>query len=328
MTHVRPFGLRHVMLVRRLQNQGTLLDLEQALTRPRAALWSALLGQGSLAEGPVSTFVLPAAREAPDTGGFAQARLRPGGDEADVVFLAPSLGRQEAEEIWRSLLAGMVASLAHHRVQRVFARLSDELEAARLFLEAGFMLYTREDVFLLEQMPAEEAPRGLLKPAGEEARWGIARLYAAATPQVVRAAEGMGNAAAGAGMCRVAGGAQSFVWNKGGEIAACVRLVSGPQGHWMHVLIHPDEAARAEEILRDALSHLPKEGAGRVFCSVRAYQAHLRGPLQDIGFRFLTGQSVLVRQNAIPVKVAEPRRAPALEKRAEAHTPTAARRDA
>jgi hypothetical protein len=61
---------------------------------------------------------------------------------------------------------------------------------------------------------------------------------------------------------------------------------------------------------------------------VRAYQAHLRGPLQDIGFRFLTGQSVLVRQNAIPVKVAEPRRAPALEKRAEAHTPTAARRDA
>jgi len=328
MTHVRPFGLRHVMLVRRLQNQGTLLDLEQALTHPRSAVWAALLGQGTLAEGPVCTYVLSAGQEAPPPEGFAQARLRPSGDEADVIFLAPALDRsQGAEDTWRALLAGMSASLAHHGVQRIFARLSDELDAARLFLDTGFMLYTQEDIFLLEQLPAEEAPRGLLEPAREEARWGIARLYAAVTPQAVRAAEGMGNAAF-AGTCGVGSGARTFVWSKGAEIAACVRLVSGPQGHWMHALIHPDEAARAEEILRDALSRLPREGARRVVCSVRAYQVHLRGPLQEIGFQFLTSQAVLVRQNAIPVKAAERRRAPALEKRAEAHTPTAARRDA
>jgi hypothetical protein len=54
---------------------------------------------------------------------------------------------------------------------------------------------------------------------------------------------------------------------------------------------------------------------------------NLRGPLQDAGFRFVTSQSVLVRQNALPVREAQTAPAVAFEKRAEARTPTAARHD-
>ena len=115
------------------------------------------------------------------------------------------------------------------------------------------------------------------------------------------------------------------MWNNGTDIAAYAHLVSGPKGHWMRILVHPDETLRTEALLRDMLSHLP--WSGEVYCSVRAYQAHLRTPLQDVGFRFLTSQSVLVRQNVLPVR--EPQTVPAaLEKRVEARTPTAMRHDA
>jgi hypothetical protein len=317
--------LQHTPLVNRLQKQSTALHLEQALTRPRGALWAALLGHGSLAEGPVCTVVLRSSEEGRLMEGFAQARLRPGGDEADVICLAPSLGSHDAgEDIWRKLISGLALELARHGVQRVFARLSDELEAARLFLDAGFSLYTREDIFQLRAPPAG-AEAHLLQPAGDESRWGISRLYTAVTPNIVRAAEGFSSAGT-AGLFSLVAGENAYVWNKEGEVAAYVRLISGPRGHWMQILIHPGETRRTEEVLRDALAYLP--GGGDVYCSVRAYQGHLRTPLQDAGFRFVTSQSVLVRQNVLPVRDAQLVPAAALEKRAEARTPTAMRHDA
>lgn len=325
MTCVRPFGLQHTPLVNRLQKQSAALDLEQALTRPRSALWAALLGLGSLAEGPVCTVVFRSSEGDRMLEGFAQARLRPGGDEADVVYLAPSLGSQDgAEDIWRKMLSGLASLLAQHGVQRVFARLSDEVEAARLFMDAGFSLYTREDVFHLHAQPEGTSPR-LLKPATDESRWGISRLYAAVTPNIVRAAEGFASAGA-VGLFRPVAGENAYVWDKGGEVAAFVRVVSGPRGHWMHILVHPDDTAQAEILIRDALARL--SGSEDVYCSVRAYQGHLRTPLQDAGFRFVTSQSVLVRQNVLPVRDAQLVPAAALEKRAEARTPTAMRHDA
>jgi hypothetical protein len=316
--------LQHTPLVNRLQKQSTALHLEQALTRPRGALWAALLGHGSLAEGPVCTVVLRSSEEGRLMEGFAQARLRPGGDEADVICLAPSLDSHDAaEDIWRKLISGLATELARHGVQRVFARLSNELEAARLFLDAGYSLYTREDIFQLHAPPAG-AETHLLQLAGDESRWGISRLYAVVTPNIVRAAEGFGSAGT-AGLPRFTAGEDAYVWDKGGEVGAFVRVVSGPRGHWMHILIHPDDTGRTEDVLRDALAHLPT--GGDVYCSVRAYQSHLRKPLQDVGFRFLTSQSVLVRQNVLPVRDAQLVPA-ALEKRAEARTPTAMRHDA
>ncbi len=191
---VRPFSLQHVMLVNRLQNHSTALDLEQMLTHPRKALWASLLGHGSLAEGPVFTVVLHDPARGAAFDGFAQARVRPGGDEADVVCLAPSLSRNDAgEEIWRKLLPGLALELARRGVQRVFARLADELEAARLFLDSGFSLYTREDIFHLHASYARAEVK-LLQPAGDESLWGISRLYTAVTPNIVRAAEGLTSA--------------------------------------------------------------------------------------------------------------------------------------
>lgn len=324
MSDVRPFSLRHTMLVSRLQKVGTPLDLEQALTRPRGPLWSALLGQSSLAEGPVCTFVLQESKGAETLEGFSQARLRPGGDQADIIFLAPALGNgDEREEVWRRLLDGMIGSLAAQGVRKIFCRLSDELEAAHLFLDAGFSLYTREDVFCLDRVPVKRTRPALLEQAREEDQWGIAKLCATCTPRLVRALEGMGNPSDISGFGVASGWEHQYVWNDSGRTAGYVRLTSGPRGHWIQLMIHPDESARAEEMIRDALSRLPRDGERRACCSVRAYQAHLRAPLQDVGFRFLTSQSVLVRITAVPVAAARARKAAKVETRAEVRTPTA-----
>ncbi len=322
MESVRPFGLHHIPILYRLQNDSTVLDLEHALMRARSPLWTALLGHGSLAEGPFCTVVLSALGGEAALQGFAQARLRAGAEGADLVRVAPALDAPEAERIWRSLLAGMAAHLARLGVQRVFVRLSDELEAAHLFLDNGFVLYTREDVFQLREWPAQSAI-GLLEPAGEDCGWAIGRLYAAVTPKPVRAAEGLANARSAPGFvpCDTA-----YVWRQSGEVRAYARLDCAGSVCWLRILIHPDHADAADDVIRDALAHLPRR-ARTVYCSARAYQVNLRAALQDAGFRFVTSQSVLVRQNAVLVREAQMAPAVAFDKRAEARTPTAARHD-
>ncbi|MBC7258828.1 MAG: hypothetical protein H5T65_06240 [Chloroflexi bacterium] len=322
MMSVRPFGLQHIPILYRLQRGSTVLDLEHALMRARSPLWAALLGHGSLAEGPFCTVVLTEPADDFALEGFAQARLRPGAQEADLVRLAPTLDEPEAERIWRSLLLGLGLHLARLGVQRIFARLSDELEAAQVFLDSGFVLYTREDVFQLRQVPAQGAV-GLLEPADEDCRWGIGRLYAAATPKAVRLAEGLANASAAPGFVP---GDVSYVWRQGSDILAHVSIAHGSGICWVRMLMHPDHADRAADVIRDVLNRLPHR-TQTVYCSARAYQVNLRGPLQDAGFRFVTSQSVLVRQNALPVREAQTAPAVAFEKRAEARTPTAARHD-
>lgn len=322
MESVKPFGLQHIPILYRLQHASTVLDLEHALMRARNPLWAALLGHGSLAEGPFCTAVFQDTDADAPLEGFAQARLRAGGEEADLVRLAPSLDAPEAERIWRSLLAGMGMYLARLGVQRVFVRLSDELEAAHLFLDAGFVLYTREDVFQLRELPATEGV-GLLEPVDTESdRWGIGRLYAAATPKAVRVAEGMANASPAPGLA----GDARYAWRAGDDILAYAGMAYGNGVCWLRVVIHPEHADRTAEVIRDALALVPRR-TRTVFCSARAYQVNLRGPLQDAGFRFVTSQSVLVRQNAVPVREAQPAPAVAFDKRAEARTPTAARHD-
>lgn len=322
MESVKPFGLQHIPILYRLQHTSTVLDLEHALMRARNPLWAALLGHGSLAEGPFCTTVFQDSDARPALEGFGQVRLRVGGEEADLVRLAPSLDAHEAERIWRSLLVGMAAHTARLGVQRIFVRLSDELEAAHLFLDAGFVLYTREDVFQLRELPATNAG-GLLAPAdSDKDRWGIGRLYAAATPKAVRVAEGLVNAEAAPGLA----GDARYVWRAGGDILACAAMGYGNGICWLRVFIHPVQADRASDVIRDALALVPRR-TRTVFCSARAYQVNLRGPLQDAGFRFVASQSVLVRQNAVPVREAQPAPAVAFDKRAEARTPTAARHD-
>lgn len=322
MESVRPFGLQHIPILYRLQNESTVLDIEHAVMRARSPLWAAILGHGSLAEGPFCTVVLTTLSDEAVLQGFAQARLRPGAEEADLVRVAPALDAPEAERIWRSLLAGMAAQLARLGVQRVFVRLSDELEAAHLFLDNGFVLYTREDVFQLREPPAQSTV-GLLEPAGEDCGWAIGRLYAAATPKPVRMAEGLTNAGSVPGFVACD---SAYVWRQGGEVWAYVGLDCAGSVCWLRMLVHPDHADAADDVIRDALAHLPRR-ARTVYCSARAYQVNLRAALQDAGFRFVTSQSVLVRQNAVPVREAQPAPAVAFDKRAEARTPTAARHD-
>lgn len=323
MESIKPFGLQHVPMLYRLQHNSTVLDLEHALMRARSPLWAALLGHGSLAEGPFCTVVLSQPDDDAPLEGFAQARLRASGGEADLVRLAPGLDAPEAERIWRDLLVGMGTYLGRLGVQRVFVRLSDELEAAHLFLETGFMLYTREDVFQLQPLPATDTV-GLLEPAeGEDCRWGIGRLYAAVTPKAVRTAEGLANAGTAPGL---EAGDTCYIWRRGGDIAGYVGMGYGDGICWLRILIHPDHADRTADVIQDALAHVPRR-TRTVFCSARAYQVNVRSLLQDVGFRFVTSQSVLVRQNAVPVREAQAAPAVAFDKRAEARTPTAARHD-
>jgi hypothetical protein len=108
--------------------------LQQSMLHPRAPLIKALTGHWSLAEGPTCTFVLSSSQSGVGQEGFVQARLRPSGREADVEFIAPSEGDPvQRSQLWSALLIGMCQGLGRHGVERVFARLTDDLEDAGTF---------------------------------------------------------------------------------------------------------------------------------------------------------------------------------------------------
>lgn len=317
------FGLRHVLLVRRLQALGVCLDLEHSVLHPHPPLIKAITGRWSLAEGPTCTFVLRSRMDGVPSDGFVQARLRPGGREADIEFIAPVVEDPGVRaQMWSALLIGMAQGLGRHGVERVYARLADELEDAGTFQQVGFLLYTREDVFQLSATRHRKRS-GILRPSSEADWWGIDRLYAAVTPRAVQAAEGLNSSSPGRSPRRALGSeGQVLLAERDGVIHACVEVAVSSKGQWIRLTVDLTNGPDPAEILDDALAALMDRGPWPVYCSVRAYQGRLRIPLQDLGFRFVTSQAVWVKTALVRVKEPLAQLVPALRRRPELRTPT------
>jgi hypothetical protein len=323
---IKPFHVRDLLLVGKLQNQGLLLDLEEALTQTYSPLLATLVGCLPLQRTGVSTYICDEMEEGQRMTGFAQMRLRKGGPEADMVYLTPSLSAAgEAMTIWRRLLEHVCREAGRQGIQRIFARLPEDGLEVEAFQQVGFSIYAREDIFRLAQMPSHLAypERGIIRPQQPADGWELQALYAAVAPRLVQRAESLTakrwEAAPGPWLRRA--GQEGYVMEDEGEIVGCVRIHQGQTGHWLEMLLHPQAYERADELVNQSLSLLVQYPPRPIYCCLRRYQGGLRVPLEAQGFQPLTSQCVMVKHTTVRVKKPALKLVPALEKRAEAATP-------
>ncbi|HID64523.1 MAG TPA: hypothetical protein EYP49_17535 [Anaerolineae bacterium] len=351
---IRSFGVRDLLLVGNLQKKGTCLDPEIALTRPYSPLLAALSSYLLLQEGGTSTFILEAMdQSSPSTSphgerspersrgtvepsghrqmqGLAQMRQRRGRPEADVIYLAPSFSTaDEAPAIWHRLLTHLCTRAGERGIQRLFARLAEDGEEIETFQQVGFSPYTREDIFRLNSLSEshQRLDRVVMRPQQAVDAWALQRLYANVAPRLVQHVESLGER----GWERssvdwpLRARSEGYVLEDNGEIVSYLLFSGGRIGHWMRILLHPQAYDRADEVIQHGLAFLSHYPPCPIYCSVREYEGGLRAPLQDWGFEPFGSQAVLVKHTTVRIKEPARKLVPALDKRAEAATPTMSR---
>ena len=325
---IKPFDVRNVPLVSKLQDQGLLLNLEETLTQTYRPLLAALVGWLSLQEAGVSTYVCDEDEMEGNRrmAGFAQVRLRKESSEADVVYLAPSLSAEaEATTVWCRLLERLCLGAGEQGIQRIFARLPEDGLEVAAFQLVGFSIYTQEDIFRLAKMPP-----GLPRPEKKTVRpqqpadgWGLQGLYAAIAPRLVQQVENLTAEKwdATPGPWLRPARREGWVLEDKGKVIGYVRIRQGQTGHWLEMLLHPQAYERADELVGQSLSLLAKYPPRPLYCCLRRYQGGLRVPLEAQGFQLFASQCVMIKHTTVRVKKPVLKLVPGLDKRAEAATP-------
>jgi hypothetical protein len=323
----RAFDPRYLFLVSRLQQRGIAFNLEESLTESYNPLRAALTGYFTVGELGALTYVVRARTGDGHVEGFAQIRERRTCPEADVLFMAPALGKDANAEVWQHLLPYICRRAAERGIERLFARPPEGGGEVHLFSQVGFSVYTREDVFRLvgnSRMQSRLSSGVSIRPYLSEDVVAVYQLYTAVTSRLVQMAE---NVPGQGRLCPqdiwpLTGDRQGYVLEREGEAVGCLTVRPGRVGHWLYVLLHPKAYGYAGDLLAHGLAALADAPSRPVHCGVREYQGGLRAVLEDMGFQPYVSRALMVKHNT--VRVIDPVRAlrPALDKRAEVTTPT------
>lgn len=316
---IRPFDLRDVPLVAQLENQGTLLNAELALTQKPHPLQSALASFFSLRGHGIYTYVRRATLldRADKNAGLAQMRTRRDSTRGYITFIAPSLAVDGVEDVWLDLLDHMGVEAARNGMHHLIAEAPEDGDEVEVLRHAGFVVYLRQDIYWLgiEHARPVRPSNGALRPCEEVDTWAIQQLYYNTAPRLAQLAEGAPQPGYTASQ-------RGYVYEDKGSLAAYVELRCGSHGAWLTLLVHPDAEARAERIIAQMHTQLGTGWDKPIFCGVRRYQEWLRRPLESLGYT-AHGSSVLMVRHLV-AHVAEPEvalaHAPALE-RAKISTP-------
>lgn len=310
---IRPFGLRDLLAVRSLQRDGVWLDLFHHLLLRRSALAMALIAPVPWVGSGLASFVWTPAQRAQ---GFVQILKRPGRHEADLLFLAPNLGKTPyGRPAWEKLLAACIAEAGAQGLRRLFASVPDAPAEIDALASLGWALYSKEEVYVLARPahPAPAQPDLRLRPRRPEDVWWLRRLYSIYTPQPVQHAEGYSDDEQGSLPLAwwELTNQSSFVVDDQGDVLGGVQLVSGRRGHWLLLHGDPGNSALMAAVVRHGIA---ASGNGRwpMYCAVRPYQGGLAAVLADHGFESFARRARLVKHVAVRVKAAEPVTAPNL----------------
>lgn len=287
---LRLFNLFDLPLIHRLNEQGIPLHSESTLTRRPQSLWETLF---SVVGGKSNVYVWRA--EGRDMVGFVQIHLQDGSSYAQMIRLGTTpAGDSFApnQDIWLPLLDNLIQTVGQQGVHGLIAEVSETGPELPILRRAGFAIYTRQDIWLLEQAPAGP-PQNLLIPQQSSDEWDMNLLYANIVPPLVQLVEPM-----------VPAGGRGWLLREDGDLAAFVHLGHGPAANWLRFFIHPNASTQADDIVQAALHLNQPNPATPYFCCVRRYQSWLQSALEKAGFQLWASQAVLVKHTVhyIPQK--------------------------
>lgn len=288
---IRPFALRDLALVSRLSETAVSLHTESALTHNPHPVRDALL---SMVSGDYPTLICK--RGQGGAAGFIQLQVVEQSPHARVFFLGWKNGRESLkngdlddftlkETIWLALLDQAVAETGKRGIYSLVAEVSETGDELPILRQAGFVVYTRQDIWVLDSMNTDVHSALSLSRRQNEDDWDIQLLYANTVPRLVQLVEPLPPLTAD----------EVWVLREAGELVAFVHIHAGTIASWMRLFVHPNADSWAQDILAAALRQIIPTVTHPVFCCVRRYQSWLQGPLLRTGFVLKDSQAVMVK---------------------------------
>lgn len=287
---IRPFALRDLALVSRLSENAVSLHTESALTHNPHPVRDALI---SMVSGDYPTLICK--RNESGATGFIQLQIQESSSHAHIFFLASQNRESQKndgsdefhlkETVWLALLDQAVAEIGSRGVYSLVAEVNEAGDDLPILRQAGFAVYTRQDIWTLDSIDANVHSTLLLSPRQAEDDWDIQLLYANIVPRLVQLVEPLPPATEGEG----------WVLREDGELVAFVHISTGSIASWMRLFVHPNAESWAQDILTAVLRQVMPTPTHPVFCCVRRYQSWLQGSLARTGFVLQESQAVMVK---------------------------------
>ncbi len=305
---IRTFDLRDLALLSQIENQGTSLYAELALTRHPRPLQSALAGFFSLSGHGLRTYILREDNDECKMCGVIQLRDQRSRKYSVITFIAPGVQvNHHTREVWEHLLDHAAGQTGKLGVQHIVAEVPEDSEAIEVLHRAGYAIYVRQDIYRLDRSRDTALAEPLLRPCQSSDEWGVHQLYHNTVPRLAQLTDSAPR------MYR-SGAVRGYVLEDQQEIAAYLQVRRGPDGAWLNLLMHPRAEARAAAIVEYGLSLFGANWNAPIYCGVRRYQEWLSHPLQALGF-VPHGSTVIMAKHLVNL-IQEPEAAlvPGLEK--------------
>lgn len=280
-----------------------MLYSEPLLVRPHQVFWFAMR---SLIEGGRESLTLRYRERG--LRAIIQSVGRNGRPEQDVVALAsygaPTRGTPTDPDIWFRLLEQVCVAGGHAGVQRIYAALSQRHEELReLFRQLGFGCYAQQMVLRLDGPDWDQGTTiAPMRPQVRRDVWAIQKLYGAVTPHPVQHAEVRSALDWQLPLAQSIRHPARRAWVLGAadHLTAYLQLQSGPSGHLLTLLIHPELRDQTTDVLRFGLGQI--SGTLPIYLLLRSYQQELLLPASDLGFQPIGEQALLVKQTTVPAR--------------------------
>ncbi|NWF70154.1 MAG: hypothetical protein HXY40_13800 [Chloroflexi bacterium] len=280
----RAVNLRDLPLVRRLSQNGSVLNSEIGLTRSVGGLnISAVL----LPPRGLYTLLARVDQQAL----IGQLRLRPEDPNAQLVFIAPRLESDRDDTAWLHLLDALAQEAGRRGAHTLMAEVDESSALFETMRLAGFAIYARQEIWRCEPgtlRPPRDALE--LQAANDSHLPGIHALYAQTMPRMVQQIAEVNT--------------QGLVYRENDRIEGFIALAEGKQGVYLMPCINPERYRLAAGLITAAAARVQHAHKVPLYVRVRRYQEWLEGPLEKLGFSPWTQQAVMVRHIAAGIRQA------------------------
>jgi len=301
---IRPFGIRDVVKIQRLQPQGVAFDLKKLLLDASSPMQSALVGYLTYHHLGTITCIHDGAGEGKDLRGFVQVYPHPEKSEWSLAFLSPSLeSHLKASDIWYRLLTYLVIYGAEQGISRIAARAPEDGEIEDVLRQAGFTVVNREEVFTFSgEMPSGPMPKGLFRLESVNS-WAVGEFFRQVVPQCVQ----VGTfptcwQTTGIGAPSGADASDEFVWLQEDKVLAYFGLQHTSKGCWLDIVVRPEHRGDILHCIKYILT-LFNCTDKPVYCAVPDYSVGLGWLLRTLGFSTYARQVLLVAYTAARVPI-------------------------
>ena len=291
---IRPFQLRDLSLLSRLDGNSVPLNASHILTNPTSPVYGALAHR--LLRRNFPTFIWRSAGNGPVA--FAQLHMNQARTQANMLWVGtildagrvmPSLRKSAEtwthEAVWQALFDELAIYLGTRGVQNVIAEAREDGAEAGMLRNIGFATYARQDILKLEQwQPSDNSIAKLLTPSRRSDDWDIELLYAHTVPHMIRMIEP-----------HPIINDDSWAYHEKNELVAFANHKAGRSADWLQLMIRLEAKADIDQLVRDAIIFKPPAKDRPLYCNLRQYQSWLRPALESNGFRQIGSQLILVR---------------------------------